>query len=481
LISYSGRSRAEEEIAVAFVEVDPDAVAGTASQIAAAGRLPTASSVAISPAAPDPVSTAVAPTFTARMNAISAYTAAAGAITDDRAAMLVASGADYQQQEAVHTAFLGGGSVPAAITPQLPAGALPALPSPRVAAPSIGAPPTSGKAIAELIHTGPGASGLYAAAAQIRQHSTDLSATADRLRASANSLNEDWDSAAGREASSRFTELGTWYESHAAHTTSLAAAVDMHADNYHRARGAVPPPEKFDNVEQRLQIAITANKAPGSLGRYGPVIVALRTELAQLNGKAIQGYANYTATAADPSVAGDPLQPPPRPGVEALDHDIPSTPPPADPPHGKDPRYWIDVTKIIHVPDGQLAPYGTVQIGPGLYYPDPSSGFTYAPPPPPAKYPLRIGDIVSTAPGQLGPSGHVLIAQTPQGSYWAPDPGAGYQPAPPWSAPQQPIDVRDVIQVPSGQLAPWGYVEYLPGWFVPGPQLTYTPTIPQPR
>jgi hypothetical protein len=74
-----------------------------------------------------------------------------------------------------------------------------------------------------------------------------------------------------------------------------------------------------------------------------------------------------------------------------------------------------------------------------------------------------------------------LIADTPQGSYWAPDPGAGYQPAPPWSAPQQPIDVRDVIQVPAGQLAPWGYVEYLPGWFVPGPQLTNTPTIPQPR
>jgi hypothetical protein len=168
-------------------------------------------------------------------------------------------------------------------------------------------------------------------------------------------------------------------------------------------------------------MAIAANKAPGSFGRYAPVIAALQTELAQLNGEAIQGYANYTTTAADPSVTGEPLQPPPQPGVQALDHNIPLTPPPADPPHGKDPRYWIDVTKIIHVPDGQLAPYGTVQIGPGLYYPDPSSGFTYQPPPPPAKYPLDIGDIVSTAPGQLGPSGHELIAQTPQGSYWAPD------------------------------------------------------------
>jgi hypothetical protein len=170
-------------------------------------------------------------------------------------------------------------------------------------------------------------------------------------------------------------------------------------------------------------------------------------EIDQLNGEAIQGYADYTASAADPSVTGDPLQPPPRLGVQALGHDIPLTPPPADPPQGKDPRYWIDVTKIIHVPEGQLAPYGTVQIGPGLYYPDPGSGFTYQPPPLPAKYPLDIGDIVTRAPGQLGPSGHELIAQTPQGTYWAPDPGAGYQPAPS-SAPQQPIDVRDVIHVP---------------------------------
>jgi uncharacterized protein YukE len=466
---------------VAHVEVDPDAVAGTASQIAAAGHLPTSPRITINPAAADPVSTAVAQTFTARMNGITAYASAAGAITDVRADMLAANGADYQQQEAAHTAILGGGSAPTAITPHVPADALPVPPSPSVAAPSIGAPPATGKAIAELIHSGPGVAGLYAAAAQIRQHSADLSATADRLRANANSLNDNWDSAAGREASSRFAELGGWYESHATHASSLAAALDTHGDNYGRTRTAVPPPDRFDDLERRLQMAIAANQAPGSLGRYTPVIVALQTELAKLNGEAVQGYANYAATAADHSVTGDPLQNPPRLGVQALDHDMPLTPPPADPPHGKDPRYWIDVTKIVHVPAGQLAPYGTVQIGPGLYYPDPSSGFTYQPPPTPAKYPLDIGDIVTTAPGQLGPSGHELIADTPQGSYWAPDPSAGYQPSPPWSAPQQPIDVRDVIQVPPGQLAPWGYVEYLPGWFVPGPQLTNTPTIPTPR
>ena len=44
------------------------------------------------------------------------------------------------------------------------------------------------------------------------------------------------------------------------------------------------------------------------------------------------------------------------------------------------------------------------------------------------------------------------------------------------------IDVRDIIEVPEGQLAPWGYIEYLPDRFAPGPTLTNTPTIiPQPR
>ena len=70
----------------------------------------------------------------------------------------------------------------------------------------------------------------------------------------------------------------------------------------------------------------------------------------------------------------------------------PDSPQQEDPPHGKDPRYWIDLDKIIHVPPGQLAPYGTKQIGPGLFYPI-GSPYDYSPPPDPAKHPLDIADI----------------------------------------------------------------------------------------
>jgi len=54
------------------------------------------------------------------------------------------------------------------------------------------------------------------------------------------------------------------------------------------------------------------------------------------------------------------------------------------------------------------------------------------------------------------------------------------QPQGPWT-PKEPVDVRDIIQVPPGLLAPRGYVEYFPGWWAPGSELTNTPTIPKPR
>jgi hypothetical protein len=154
----------------------------------------------------------------------------------------------------------------------------------------------------------------------------------------------------------------------------------------------------------------------------------------------------------------------------------PQNPPPQDPPHGKDPRYWIDVTKIIHVPDGQLAPYGTTQIGPGLYYPT-GTPYQSTPPPPPAQFPVDASTIMYYPPGgPLPPYGTTELAP---GYYTYAPPGAGSMipPSytPDWAPPQQPIDVRDVLHVPHGTLAPWGYVQYLPEWFMPGPELTNTP------
>ena len=147
--------------------------------------------------------------------------------------------------------------------------------------------------------------------------------------------------------------------------------------------------------------------------------------------------------------------------------DLPTDKPDEQPPHGKDPRYWLDVSKITYVPDGELAPANTVQVGPNLWYPDPDGGLGVQPAPPPAKYPLDIGDIRVIDPDSdaLFPPGYQQVA--PGIGVPDPDPYLGAEPS--WPQPQQPIDVRDVIQVAPDQLAPWGYVEYMPGWWVPEP------------
>lgn len=215
-------------------------------------------------------------------------------------------------------------------------------------------------------------------------------------------------------------------------------------------------------VAQTNAIAKVAPMAKSSADQR-VILTALRSQVAQTS-QVVQGTQQQAS-----ALAGQmrDLQYPKDAPAQALDHDLPQSPAPSDgedPPHGKDPRYWIDVTKIIHVPEGQLAPYGSKQIGPGLWYPSNDQTYFVTPPPPPAKYPLDMNDIVQVGPGKLGPYGSTELAP----GIFAPAPNSLW-PTGAWPKPEAPIDIRDVIQVPAGQLAPWGYREYLPGWWVPDP------------
>lgn len=300
---------------MAHVDVSPDAVASIGAQVAAAASIPAAPTVTVSAPAQDPVSVGVTQTLAARASAITQYSAAASAITGIRADMVAASASGYRDQEQVNQAILSdGGGVPGAAAPSMPTPAMPPLPAPVIPPPSIGAPPTSGRAIAELIHSGAGPQPLFAAAQQMRAHAADLSATASQLRQSANNLGQEWDSDAGQEAASRISELGTWYDTHAQHASAAAAAFNQHGDNFGRARTAIPTPAKFDDLQRRLEMAIAANKSPGSMGRFAPVIAQLQAELGKLNAETLAQYGQYSTGAADPSVIGDPLQAPPHPG-----------------------------------------------------------------------------------------------------------------------------------------------------------------------
>ena len=153
--------------------------------------------------------------------------------------------------------------------------------------------------------------------------------------------------------------------------------------------------------------------------------------------------------------------------VRAVSNEFPLAPAAgADPPHGKDPRYWLDTSKLIHVPEGELAPYGTQQVGPNLWYPSDDSSYRVVPPPPPAKFPFDANDVVVLPAEELGPTRSTDIAEHDGSRYWIPDPGSGAAGSG-WPAPEVPIDVRDVVHVPEGELAPSGYIEYLPNWWAP--------------
>lgn len=455
------------------LNISPDEVIEAAQQLRSTLTDNQLTTPAATPVAHDPVSIAIAGTVVTRISAIGALSASAAAISAACAAMLNDSAATYLDLDTEGQALLGGsGSVE---PPPAPTGFyIPSAMPPAVAPPAVGTVPGDGHAIATLVHNG-NITGMIAAADWLTSHATTLSDTSTAIHSTAAQLRTAWPSDSGAIAADRITELATWYTTHAAHARAAAKAIDTHLQHYRMAVAAIPRPEQFDDNKSRLEAAVRANNSPGGIGRYSGVIAALRSQRTQLHADALAGFNAYQDSATDPALGGDPLTVPTHPaGVQATGHDMPLAPADQQPPHGKDPRYWIDLDRIIQVPPGQVAPYGTIPIGPGLYYPDPN--FPSASAPPQAKHPLDIADITHPGAGALGPHGYQQLAP----NVWAPDPSSGYQPVPSWT-PKQPVDVRDILHPPEGQLPPWGYVEYLPGWYAPGPALTNTPPNPAAR
>lgn len=444
---------------MAQLDIDTIAVAQTATTVGAApSSTAPASGATVTAPASDPVSVAVTQTLQARCAVITEYSSLAEAITHARGSMLVRSATTYDDQEQLNSATLashGGGASAGGVAPPAAAPTLPVPTIPTVTAPQIGAPPANGKDIATLMHGGPGPAGLYAAAQHLRTHADQLRSTARQLHSGSAELSGDWRSSAGDQASSRIQELGQWYERHAEHATSAAGALETHAETYARTRANTPTPEQFKDTEHRLKQAAAANANPANMGRYAPVVSALQAELGGLHTTAMTQYADYARSAVDPSVIGDPLQAPPRPGgVQALDAPL------APPPSKDDPqKYWLDMSKMVVQNPGELGPNGYEELIPnsGVWYPENPTG--------PAKAPVDLKDIVRLDPSALGPSwGKELF---PDSGTWVPQPGRfpGVEDA----APQIPIDVRKLIQVPEGVLAPFDTVQIAPGLWYPRP------------
>ena len=452
---------------MAQLEIDTAAVDQTAAKVGAATSSTASSSgVTVTAPASDPVSVAVAQTLQARCAAITGYSSLAEAVTQARSSMLSSSATTYDDQEQISSAALAsrGGAGLGSVAPPAAAPSLPNVAIPTISAPQIGAPPTNGKEIATLMHGGPGPSGLYAAAQQLRSHASELRSAAHQLQGGSAELSAEWRSKAGEQASSRIQELGQWYERHADHASSAAGALETHAETYARARANTPTPQQFQDTENRLKQAATANANPANMGRYAPVVSALQTELGGLHTKATTQYADYARSAGSSNIIGDPLEAPPRPGdAQALD--APLAPPPKDDPQ----KYWLDLSKIVQKAPGELGPNGYMELTPGsgTWYPDPKIDNLHPGqfPSGPAKAPLDLSDIKQYAPGALGPNGYQELI--PDSGTWVPQPGRfpGVEDAPP----QIPIDVRKLIQVPEGTLAPANSMQIAPGLWYPRP------------
>jgi hypothetical protein len=228
-------------------------------------------------AASDPISVAAAHAVGTQIAIIGARTVATNAMAAQAAARLHVNATDYTAQEQANASGLLLGGAPAAADPGagavLPIPALtPALPGPQSAV-----APTSGKHIAQLIHNGPGAEPLRAAAERLRRHADQLRDSSLELRSGALHLESSWFSGASATAKRRIRELADWYQQQASNAQSAAEHAAAQGDNVSRARSAIPTPEQFESVESRLKTAVRANTQ--SRGAYSAVVAALQSQL----------------------------------------------------------------------------------------------------------------------------------------------------------------------------------------------------------
>lgn len=297
------------------LQVDPVVVADAGGEANVAGQIATAPPPAgIRPAANDPVSVGVAYAIAAQMNHIDTQSALGSGAAMGAGALLGSNAQTYSRQE--HANALGLASTSGSVAAvALDAPAMPTVPAsaPAPNVPMAAVPPTSGNAIAKLIHSGSGGASIQTAADRMRAHASDLQISGDQLRASADTVSSGWDSDAGTQAHIRISGLSSWFDSHSEAAASTATGADRHLENFARARNAIPPPEEFDELENRIAAADRANRAAGGL--YAPVVAELQTQYAALNRRAMTGYGDYAESSGiqlvDFSTDMPPQVPPP--------------------------------------------------------------------------------------------------------------------------------------------------------------------------
>lgn len=277
------------------LHIELDGVRAAGATVATASTAAATRTIAVSPCAVDLTSVAVANQLSALVAELIAATDTADNTAAAAAARLAANAGTYHDQETANAAALRSGSpTQTTAVPVVDSGHAPVnVPIPSVIH-ETGTTPVTGKQIAELIHQGPGPAGLNAAAALLDSHASALDSAVVKIRSGRSATEASWDSAAADLAQGHLHALEIAYTACARQARALSADARAQAENYRRARSAIPSPIVFDDLERRLQAANAANSAPGSQGRYTAMVTKLQTELSAANQLAVQGFSVYS-------------------------------------------------------------------------------------------------------------------------------------------------------------------------------------------
>ena len=276
------------------LRVDTAGVRAAGATTAAAAYSAASAAAAITPCAGDATSVQVATRAAGQIGALGLATEAANLTAEAAAARLHGDADAYELQEASGATSLGdiatavGGRVDA---PQVSAPSLPH--SPQLPGIPAGITPTTGHEIAAVIHSGPGPQGVLTVAARLEGAATDLDEAASSVSAAGVLASDIWASEAADAAGRHLLSLENDYTEQASRARAVAQQLRTHADDFSRAKAQIPPPQRFADLEARLQAAYAANAHPTSMGRYTKTIADLQYALAVTNNDAISGYARY--------------------------------------------------------------------------------------------------------------------------------------------------------------------------------------------
>lgn len=276
------------------LRVDVAGVQSGAATTAAAASVATPPAAAVTPCAADATSVQVATGFTGRIGALGVDTIGTNLKTGAAAARLHGDADAYELQEAAGAAGLaavGAAVGEMAAAPNVPTPSLPGVPA-ATGVPA-GIVPTSGQEISAVVHSGPGPQPLLVTAVALDATAAELEQAAASVRAASSETTGSWSSGAADAAETHLAGLESSYSEQASQARALANQIRGHADDFARAKAAIPTPEVFADLQRRLQAAYAANAHPASMGRFSGQITDLQMKLAAANQDALNGYGRY--------------------------------------------------------------------------------------------------------------------------------------------------------------------------------------------